>query len=299
VALNKQFTVDIIKAGNLINTFPSFLKHIVVRFTDVASGIEQAMRHLEPLIHEQAARHGSEDLPDEPNNVISWLFQVSKGQRSSIRTITQRILFINFAAIHTTSMVLTHALFDLATHSEYVEPLRQEVEVVIRKEGWSKASIIKLGKLDSFIKESMRLAPTGAFNMLRKVVKDFTFSDGTTIPAGNYMSVPTQCIHADPDKYVNAETFDGFRFERMREQEGDDSKHMLVSLDFDYLLFGHGRHVCPGRFLAGSELKTMLAHILLNYDVKMANGGGRPENVWYGRNCLPDPTAQVLFRRRP
>lgn len=104
----------------------------------------------------------------------------------------------------------------------------------------------------------------------------------------------------------------------MREQQGDDSKHMLVSLDFDYLLFGHGRHVwynnvvlhmrsrwltgyastSPGRFLAGSELKTMLAHILLNYDVKMANDGGRPENVWYGRNCSPDPTAQVLFQRR-
>lgn len=98
--------------------------------------------------------------------------------------------------------------------------------------------------------------------MFRKVVKDFTFSDGTTIPAGNYMSVPSQCIHADPvcaffclaffkvidvrtlqDKYTDAETFDGFRFERMRKQEGDNSKHMLVSLDLDYLLFGHGRHV--------------------------------------------------------
>jgi hypothetical protein len=45
------------------------------------------------------------------------------------------------------------------------------------------------------------------------------------------------------DKYANAETFDGFRFEKMREQEGDDSKHLLVSLDLDYLLFGHGRHV--------------------------------------------------------
>ena len=29
VALNKQFTVDIVKAGNLINTFPSFLKPCV------------------------------------------------------------------------------------------------------------------------------------------------------------------------------------------------------------------------------------------------------------------------------
>lgn len=85
MALNKEFTIDIVKAGNLINTFPSFLKScvsslydivkskpvvsIIVHFTNVASGIERAMRHLGPLIHErleQEARHGAGDLTDEP-----------------------------------------------------------------------------------------------------------------------------------------------------------------------------------------------------------------------------------------
>ena len=42
----------------------------------------------------------------------------------------------------------------------------------------------------------------------------------------------------------------------------------------------------------------MLAHIVLNYDVKMANGTGRPENMWFGRSTLPNPTAEVLFRKR-
>ena len=47
------------------------------------------------------------------------------------------------------------------------------------------------------------------------------------------------------DNYVDPETFDGLRFEKMRgkDTEGEpQSKHSLVSLDFDYLLFGHGRH---------------------------------------------------------
>ena len=42
----------------------------------------------------------------------------------------------------------------------------------------------------------------------------------------------------------------------------------------------------------------MLAHILLNYDVKLANGGGRPANVRLGRATLPDPKAELLFRKR-
>lgn len=37
--------------------------------------------------------------------------------------------------------------------------MRKELEAVIREEGWSKASVGKLHKLDSFIKESLRLSP--------------------------------------------------------------------------------------------------------------------------------------------
>jgi hypothetical protein len=45
------------------------------------------------------------------------------------------------------------------------------------------------------------------------------------------------------EHYVDPEIFDGLRFEKMRGKEGEpQSKHSLVSLDLDYLLFGHGRH---------------------------------------------------------
>ena len=54
----------------------------------------------------------------------------------------------------------------------------------------------------------------------------------------------------------------------------------------------------PGRFFAVNELKAILAHILLNYDVKMADGGGRPENLWIGVSSLPNTEAEVLFRKR-
>ena len=52
----------------------------------------------------------------------------------------------------------THALYNLATYTQYIAPLREEIESVVSREGWSKASIGKMRKLDSFFKESMRLA---------------------------------------------------------------------------------------------------------------------------------------------
>ncbi|KIL60253.1 hypothetical protein M378DRAFT_168265 [Amanita muscaria Koide BX008] len=87
--------------------------------------------------------------------------------------------------------------------------------------------------------------------------------------------VPFNPVHTDGDNYVNPDKFDGFRFERMRTQEGEEAKHQLLSLGVDYVLFGHGRHACPGRFFVVNELKVMLARVLLNYDIKMVDGRGR------------------------
>ncbi|KAF8720849.1 hypothetical protein AX14_010658 [Amanita brunnescens Koide BX004] len=76
------------------------------------------------------------------------------------------------------------------------------------------------------------------------------------------------------------------------------SKLSLVSLDLDYLLFGHGCHACPGRFFVVNVIKAILAHILLDYDIKMANGGGCPESIWFGWASLPNTKPEVLFKKR-
>ena len=54
----------------------------------------------------------------------------------------------------------------------------------------------------------------------------------------------------------------------------------------------------PGRFFVANELKAMLAYIVLNYDIKLPGDGSRPENVCFGLNIIPDPRAQILFRKR-
>ncbi|KAF8330123.1 cytochrome P450 [Amanita rubescens] len=301
--LNKQFAVDFIESTAILRMLPHLLKPIVAPFLNAAKGLKRGLKHIGPLVKEREgleARYGK-DWQDRPNDILTWLVEISKGEEWTAREITSCILLINFAAIHTTTLArkpttVTHSIYDLAAHPEYLQPLRQEIKAAIEEEGWSKAAVSKMTKLDSFIKETMRIAPIGAYVMSRRTMKDFTFSDGTTIPAGNFIGVPVSCMHTDPDNYADAETFDGFRFEKMREKEVDSSKHLLVSLDLDYLLFGHGRHACPGRFFAANEVKIMLAHVVLNYDFKM--DGGRPENVWIGRACLPDPKAQVSFRKR-
>jgi hypothetical protein len=40
---------------------------------------------------------------------------------------------------------------------EYIQPLREEVEWVVREQGWTKTSILKMRKLDSFLREAQRM----------------------------------------------------------------------------------------------------------------------------------------------
>ena len=57
--------------------------------------------------------------------------------------------------------VLTQVLCRLLSNPEYIEPLRREVEVVIEEEGWTKAGIDKMCKLDSFLRETQRIDTLG------------------------------------------------------------------------------------------------------------------------------------------
>jgi hypothetical protein len=52
-------------------------------------------------------------------------------------------------------------LYDLLSNPEYIEPLRHDVETAVAEEGWTKAGIDKMHKIDSFIRESLRINAPG------------------------------------------------------------------------------------------------------------------------------------------
>jgi len=48
-------------------------------------------------------------------------------------------------------------LYRLLANPKYLEPLREEVDAVIKEEGWTKAGVDKMHKIDSFLRETQRL----------------------------------------------------------------------------------------------------------------------------------------------
>ena len=76
------------------------------------------------------------------------------------------------------------------------------------------------------------------------MLRPFTFSNGVTIPTGTLIAIPASAAHRDEAKYHDPDTFDGFRFAKLRESEGDTAtgRYQTVSITSEILTFGFGRH---------------------------------------------------------
>jgi Cytochrome P450 len=114
-------------------------------------------------------------MADLQNDLLMWHMTRARGVEKCIEGFARRMLMMNLAAIHTTSTVsvdisiyytfliiarqqtVTQVLYRLLANPEYLEPLREEVDAAIREEGWTKAGIDKMYKLDSFLRETQRL----------------------------------------------------------------------------------------------------------------------------------------------
>lgn len=294
--LNIQFTIDVFGAAIIVNRFPNWMKPMIATYlTNTSRKLKQGINHLKPILEERLAKEAEfgKDWPGKPNDLISWLIDDAPKDQKTIRHLAIRVMLINIAAIHTTSMAFTSALYNLVARPAIMEELREEIEPVIEEEGWSKNAMSRLRKLDSFLKESLRLYGVNAVNTDRKVLKDFTFSNGTKLPAGCHVAVASYPTHLDSTNYPAATEFQSFRY---IDEEG--VKQQMATPSLIYHAFGNGRNVCPGRYFAANELKAMVAHVLMTYDVKFAKEQDVPKAKWFAVNTYPDPSVEVMFKRR-
>ena len=64
-----------------------------------------------------------------------------------------------------------------------------------------------------------------------------------------------------------------------------------------FISLAHRWPYSPGRFFASYELKSIIAFILMNYDMKIRDGK-RPADLFVAETVIPDPNGQVMFRKR-
>ncbi|EUC27580.1 hypothetical protein COCCADRAFT_111322 [Bipolaris zeicola 26-R-13] len=272
---------------------------------------KRATKFFEPII-----RQRQESDQKNSDDMLQWLMDRAKSSNISmdISSLIRQQLTLTVAAIHTTAMTATNSLFCLAAMPEYIEPLREEIQTVLDDNGGSLTprALQQLVKLDSFIKEVGRWYPFSISkqkkpnkpppaSFARYVHKSFTLSNGQHIPAGVIVEVPSDAVSFDATIFTNPDDFDGFRFHKIRENAStaELARSQFVSANERDMLFGYGKHACPGRFFAANEIKTVLVRMILDYDVVMPDGRTeRYEPIQVDRQIMPNPSNSLLLRRR-
>lgn len=122
-------------------------------------------------------------------------------------------------------------------------------------------------------------------------------SDGTIIPKGQSILVDSSKMWDSEVHPVSPETWDGYRFVRMRGDPKKQDRAQLVATSAEHIAFGYGMHACPGRFFAANEIKIALIGILLRYDLKLIEYRA-PNGFDHGFMCNFDFSAKISVKRR-
>lgn len=297
----KDWSVNSVMAAFMINMAPAFVRPLIRRFSSrvhqARDDYQAARDFIEPLIkarratRDQACAAGQE--PPAFNDVVDWID--SENEELACDPVALQMV-LNVAAVHTTAALVTNTLVFLASDPSTLAPLRQELVMELQKGGCQTVALNNLKLMDSAMKECLRLKPPGVFGMHRAALQDMKLPSGLDVHKGDRVFVDIPHMR-DPKIYESPDTFDMYRFLRMRSDSDQAIKAPLVHTSPEYLAFGHGTQACPGRFFAAILSKIVLSHLLLKYDWQLAPGS-ETQSLAIGLTKRINPKLKLLFRRR-
>ena len=230
---------DLLATAEILRFIPSILAPLAAPFLMRQHQASKVLvAHLMPLVEERLRQSKLKDRDPQIKHNDCIQFFVDANTRKdnwSPEKIVQVILGIWFASVHQPALSLVYALDDLCSYPEYVEHLRLELE----NSSSLHSGLDSLPLLDSFLKESARLHPSDSISVRRKVLKPFTFSDGTQLAAGDMACIPLQAIMRDSRHYTDSLRFDAFRF---MDSNGMEHISKFTDTSTTFPLWGLGKH---------------------------------------------------------
>jgi cytochrome P450 len=134
---------------------------------------------------------------------------------------------------------------------------------------------------------------------LRRIVsEDIQVDESLKIPKGSILMVSVTDSMWDPEHFADPEKFDPYRFLNLSRTSPYWARvSPFIATSSETLGFGLGKEACPGRFLANLEIKIVLSHLLMKFDMKLLPGP-KTEPTMAGFYISLDP-GKILLRKRP
>ncbi|KAJ8128620.1 hypothetical protein O1611_g5015 [Lasiodiplodia mahajangana] len=319
--LDKQSTA-FFAGSTLISITPEFLRSItgfLVRLWCLYYSKKFARicgPHIEERVRETRAGVSSKmniKYKDGLQLIIDEAISRDDSTQLATSLIADRILITNNVTLQGVTFTVQHLLLCLMSSDPslgYIETLREECRKALDHAGgtWNLEAVRSLKLVDSAIRESMRITPFASIAMSRTVVdpQGIEIQQGSSaavvIPWGTLLGIPIESIHYDDDIYPDARRFNPFRFVTPQPLSGEKAtlayttSKPATTADDQFFGFGTSKNPCPGRFLAVHEVKLVLAHILLNYELQYMEWNPQLPSILSLK--VPKLDATIHVRRR-
>jgi cytochrome P450 len=218
----------------------------------------------------QTMERARERMRDEPSDTPRHLLEAMIAMRDTPDSgitddqVAANILTMLLAGEDTTANSLAWSTMFIATDQPLQTRLANHARGVL--DGAPVCTdYAKLKELDLFeavCTETGRFKPVAALSSFEPL-EDVTMGD-VRVPAGTFMFFLNRPPMLDPSHFENPQRFEPERWLHARDPARGAHEPRA------YLQFGAGPRVCPGRHLAGVEMRAALSMLAANFEVKLA-----------------------------
>ena len=173
------------------------------------------------------------------------------------------------AASDTTGAALSAILMFVLQHPDVMKKLQKELDDndLTYPPPFSEAK--KLPYLDAVINEALRIHPTVAVELERKVgAGGLVLPTGQALPPGTVVGVNAWPVHRSQDVFgKDADTFNPDRWLRRADEPEAEFTGRLRAMHRKFIEFGYGPRACIGKHIALLELYKSMATLFGLFDV--------------------------------
>lgn len=214
------------------------------------------------------------ELRAQPENLIQALVAASQDAQNGItdEDVAGNVLTMLLAGEDTTAHTLAWLFWLLSRHPHAVAVARAEVDAVLPPDGVARSieQLAGLDEVEACASEAMRLKPVAPM-IMNEVGEDAQVGD-VLVPRGTIVA----CL-LRPAAVADSQFADPQRFDPARWRAGQAGAKSLSSAKRVVMPFGAGPRMCPGRYLAMTEVKMVTAMLLANFELEYVGAPGRDE----------------------
>jgi cytochrome P450 len=151
--------------------------------------------------------------------------------------------------------------------------------------------------------ETLRLV--GSASSVRMVVQDTVLANKYLLKAGSVVQMPSGVTHNSPEIWGDdAAIFNPRRFLRPDGKQDLAAREKRKVQTQGYFPFGGGKHLCPGRHFAFTEVMGFVATLVYGFEISMADGSGTLRMPKLGKQKMgtgvrkPTSDVDILIKRR-